>query len=308
MRSSAPCIGDERISEPKGDIIVTELCQGPDPQPRRPKLKAPPGSTDTHFHILGPAANYPYVADREYTPPDALPASCRHLFDTLGITRAVLIQPSVYGTDNRCMVESAPQLGIPARMIVVIPFDTSEKELLRLHNAGARGVRFILAHVGGLPLSDLERFSARIKDMGWHIQLLLRPKHLIELERRLAKLPVDFVIDHIGLIRPSEGGLEQPAFQALLRLIKGGRCWVKLTGGYRFSAETPPYRDIIPFARALAEARPDRLLWGSDWPHVMYKGKMPNTTELFDLLLDWVPDEKNRTKILVENPAALFGF
>jgi len=287
---------------------VTELCQGPDSHPWQPRLKAPPGATDTHFHILGPATSYPYVEDREYTPPDALPTAYRRLLDTLGITRAVLIQPSVYGTDNSCMVESAPQLGIPARMVVVVPFGTSDKELARLHKAGARGVRFILAHVGGLPLTDLERFSDRIKDIGWHVQFLLRPNHLIELEPRLAKLPVNFVIDHIGLIRPSEGNLEQPAFQALLRLIRGDHCWVKFTGGYRFSSEAPPYRDIFPFARKLVETRPDRLLWGSDWPHVMYKGRKFNTTELFDLLLDWAPDEKSQTQILVNNPAALFGF
>jgi predicted TIM-barrel fold metal-dependent hydrolase len=193
-------------------------------------------------------------------------------------------------------------------MVVVVPFETSDKELARVHQAGARGVRFILAHVGGLPLTDLERFADRIKDMGWHVQFLLRPKHLIELEPRLAKLPVDFVIDHVGLIRPSEGGPEQPAFQALLRLIRGGRCWVKFTGGYRITGEAPPYQEVFPFARTLVETRPDRLLWGSDWPHVMYKGRMFNTTELFDLLLDWAPEEKSRTQILVDNPAALFGF
>jgi len=286
---------------------VSELCQGPDPNPKKPRFKAPPGATDSHFHILGPASRYPYVEEREYTPPDALPSACRRLFDTLGITRAVLIQPSVYGTDNSCMVESAPQLGIPARLIVVVPFETSDKELARLHEAGARGVRFILAHVGGLPLADLESFADRIKDMGWHIQFLLRPNHLLELEPRLAKLPVNFTIDHIGFVRPSEG-LEQPAFQAMLRLMRTGRCWVKFTAGYRFSAEEPPYRDIAPFARKLVETRPDRLLWGSDWPHVMFKGKMFNTTELFDLLLDWAPDEKSRKQILVDNPAALFGF
>jgi predicted TIM-barrel fold metal-dependent hydrolase len=288
--------------------MISDFCQGPDPYPRQPRLQAPAGATDTHFHILGPAVSHPYVTDREYTPPDALPSACRQLFNTLGITRAVLIQPSVYGADNRCMEESAPLLGIPARMIVVVPFTTSDKELARLHAAGARGVRFILAHVGGLPIADLERFSERIKDMGWHVQLLLRPQHLIELEPRLARLPVDFVIDHIGLIRPSEGGPEQPAFQALLRLIKSGHCWVKFTGGYRISTEAPPYRDVVPLAQALVQARPDRILWGSDWPHVMFKGAMPNTTELFDLLLDWVPEEKMRSKILVDNPSALFGF
>lgn len=286
---------------------MIEQCQGPNPNPELPRLKAPLGSTDSHFHILGPAERFPYVEGREYTPLDALPAACRHLFDTLGVTRAVLIQPSVYGADNSCMIEAATQLAIPARMIVVIPFETTDKELVRLHDAGARGVRFILAHQGGLPLSDLERFSARIKEMGWHIELLLRPNHLLELESRLAKLPTDFTIDHLGFVRPEEG-LSQPAFQAMLRLITAGRCWVKFTGGYRLASTEAPFPDLIPFAEALVTARPDRILWGSDWPHVMVKGKIPNTTELFDLLLKWVPDEQARKKILVDNPAQLFGF
>jgi len=206
------------------------------------------------------------------------------------------------------MVESAGQLGVPARMIVVLPFNTPDKELQRLHDAGARGVRFILAHIGGLPLADLERFAERIKPMGWHIQFLLRPANLIELESRIAKLPTDYVIDHIGLIRASEGGVQQPAFQALLRLFRTGRCWVKLTGGYRISNQAPPYPEVIPLVEALVKERPDRIIWGSDWPHVMMKGKMPNTTELFDLLLDWVPDEKIRAQILSGNPQALFKF
>ncbi len=248
------------------------------------------------------------MEEREYTPPDALPSACRRLFDTLGIQRAVLIQPSVYGEDNTCMMESARQLGVPARMIVVVPFSTPDKELQRLHDAGARGVRFILAHIGGLPLADLERFAERVKPMGWHIQFLLRPANLIELESRIAKLPTEYVIDHIGLIRASEGGVQQPAFQALLRLFRTGRCWVKLTGGYRISNQTPPYPEVIPLVEALVKERPDRILWGSDWPHVMMKAKMPNTTELFDLLLDWVPDEKVRNKILADNPKALFKF
>ena len=285
-----------------------EYCQAPDPQPRQPRLKAPPGATDTHFHILGPATRYPYVQEREYTPPNALPTACRHLFDTLGIQRAVLIQPSVYGEDNSCMMDAVRQLGVPARAIVVLPFSTPDSELQRLHDAGARGVRFILAHIGGLPLSDLERFAERIKPMGWHIQFLLRPANLVELESRIAKLPTDFVIDHIGLIRASEGGVRQPAFQALLRLFRTGRCWVKLTGGYRISSEAPPYREVIPMVEALVKERPDRILWGSDWPHVMMKAKMPNTTELFDLLLDWVPDEKVRNQILAGNPRTLFKF
>jgi predicted TIM-barrel fold metal-dependent hydrolase len=287
---------------------LIEFCQGPDPHPRRPRWTPPPAAIDTHFHIFGPAERYPYVSDREYTPPDALPAACRHLFQTLGIGRAVLVQPSVYGADNRCAMDSAAELGVPARIIVVVPYETPDTELRRLHEGGARGVRFIIAHAGGLPLADLERFSTRVKDMGWHIQLLLRSNDLVALEPRLAKLPSDIVIDHMGFIRPADGGVEQPAFQALLRLLQRGHCWVKFSGAYRLSVDTPAYRDLAPFARALVEVRPDRLLWGSDWPHAVFKGRMPNTTDLFDLLIDWVPDEKTRARILVENPATLFGF
>lgn len=287
---------------------MMELCQGPNPHPRKPRLPDLPLATDTHFHILGPPTRYPYISEREYTPPDALPDACRHLFQTLGIGRAVIVQPSVYGADNRCAMDAATALGVPARVVVVVPYDTADKELDHLHAGGARAVRFIVAHAGGLPLADLERFSARARDRGWHVQLLLRASDLVTLEPRLAKLPSDFVIDHMGFIKPAEGGIEQPAFQALLRLLRGGRCWVKFSGAYRQTNEAPPYASLLPFARTLVDARPDRLLWGSDWPHAVFKGTMPNTTDLFDLLGDWAPDENTRKRILVDNPAALFDF
>lgn len=287
---------------------MTEFCKAPNPKPRAPRIMTPPLATDTHFHILGPASEYPYIEDREYTPPDALPTHCRHLFHMLGIERAVLVQPSVYGDDNRRMLAAASYLGIPTRNIVVVAHDTSDKELERLHSTGTRGVRFISAHKGGISLSQLEPVSERIKGLGWHIQFLLRPAVLVALEPRLAKLSTDYVIDHMGLIRPSEGGIEQPAFQALQRLMRTGRCWVKFTGGYRISSEKPPYRDVIPMARALVRERPDRILWGSDWPHVMVKESMPNTTDLLDLLSEWVPEENCRKQILVDNPGSLFDF
>jgi predicted TIM-barrel fold metal-dependent hydrolase len=293
---------DSKIAE------AAPYCEGPDPSVRTPSLKVPLGATDTHFHILGPRASYAYVREREYTPPDALPSQCQRMFDALGVQRAVLIQPSVYGEDNRRMEDAARELQTPTRMIVVVPLDIGDKELQRLHDLGARGIRFILAHVGGLPISDLEGLSDRARHMGWHIQFLLRPAHIIELEPRIARLSTDFVIDHIGLIRPAEGGVGQPAFQALLRLFRTGRCWIKLTGGYRFSSMEPPYPDVIPLVEALVKERPDRLLWGTDWPHVALKGKMPNTTDLLDLLLNWIPDEEVRKQVLATNPQTLFRF
>jgi predicted TIM-barrel fold metal-dependent hydrolase len=286
---------------------MTEPCRGPDPHPRRPRIELPPGTTETHFHLFGPASRYRYADGREYTPPDATPDAARHLFATLGIERAVVIQPSVYGTDNRCQLDQGAALGIPFRAVVVTAPEASDTEYARLHEAGARGVRFILAHRGGLDPALLERYADRMAEMGWHLQLMVKPHHLLALEERLQRLPCPVVIDHMAFIDPA-AGLGQPAFQALLRLVRGANGWAKLTGAYRLSGEAPAYGDLVPFARALVEARPDRLVWGTDWPHVAFKGRMPNTTDLVDLLAEWVPDEAARMRILVDNPATLYDF
>lgn len=285
---------------------MTELCQGPDPHPRTPRIQVPAGATDTHFHLFGPAARYPLVADREYTPPLITPADARRLFDTLGIQRAVVIQPSVYGHDNRAQLEGARDVGIPFRAVVVAPVEASDQELATLHDQGARGLRFILAHPGGLPLDQLERAAERIRDMGWHIQFLAKAAQLVDLAPRIERLACPAIIDHIGMIRPAEG-MQQPAFQAVLRLMHRGH-WVKLSGAYRLSQEGPPYRDLVPYVRALVAARPDRIVWASDWPHAFLKGRMPNTTDLLDLLSEWIPDEATRHRILADNPCALYGF
>jgi predicted TIM-barrel fold metal-dependent hydrolase len=285
---------------------MTELCQGPDPHPRKPRIPVPPGATDTHFHLFGDGKAPKFVEDREYTPPEITPAMARHVFDTLGIQRAVVIQPSVYGEDNSVQLEGAAQVGIPMRAVIVAPFSVSDRELTRMHEQGARGLRYILAHPGGLPLSDLERFAERIKPMGWHIQFLAKGPQILEIASRIEKLACPAVIDHIGMFRPSEG-VTQPSFQAVLRLIRQGH-WVKLSGVYRLSQDAPYYRDLTPFVQALVAERPDRVVWASDWPHAFVKGKMPNTTDLLDALGTWVPDEAARRRILVDNPTALYGF
>ena len=283
---------------------MAELRQYPHPRP--PLLKIPNGATDTHFHLFGSQSRYPLVGLREYTPPLISPAFARQLFDTLGIQRAVVIQPSVYGEDNRAQLEGAKEIGIPTRAVIVAHYATTDRELVQFHEQGARGLRYVLAHPGGLPVSDLERWAARLKEFGWHIQLLVKGPQLLELAPRIEKLACPAVIDHIGMIRPSEG-LDQPVFQTVLRLLGLGN-WVKLSGAYRLTQEAPPYHCLTPFiARMVAEC-PDRIVWASDWPHVFVKGAAPDTTALLDALGEWVPDEKTRSQILVDNAGALYGF
>ena len=286
---------------------MVKMCQGPDPNPTPPRLKAPAGATDTHFHIFGPEDRYPFVPERRFTPPDASVASYMKMHRTMGLSRAVLVQPSMYGTDNRRQLDAAREMDIPTRTIVVVPVTVADAQIEALHAQGARGVRFNPSQPGSLPLDQLERFAERLAGFGWHIQLMLTPAQLIELAPHLGKLRCTIVIDHMGDVR-SSGGVNQPAFQALLGLVRGEQCWVKLSAGYHHSDQAPPYPETIPLTHALVDACPDRLLWGSDWPHANHWGRMPNSTDLFDLLLEWVPDEAVRTRILVDNPARLYGF
>ena len=160
---------------------MVQTCQKPDPNPRPPRFKAPPGATDTHFHIFGPEENYPFVLDRRFTPPDASVEPYLHLHRTLGLSRAVLVQPSSYGADNRRQLDAAREMNIPTRIIVVVRVEITNRELDDLYSAGARGVRFIPTQPGGLPLAELERYGERLGALGWHLQLMLAPAHLVEL-------------------------------------------------------------------------------------------------------------------------------
>ena len=216
----------------------------------------------------------------------------------------VRLDPSV---DNHRQLDAAREMDIPTRVVVVVPPAMTDRELDDLYRAGARAVRFIPTQPGSLPLAQLEHYAERLAALGWHIQLMLAPTHLVELAPRLEKLRCDFVIDHLGDIQAAQG-TGQPAFQALLRLLNTGRCWTKLSAGYHASQQSPPYPEVIPLAHALVATRPDRLLWGTDWPHANLAGPMPNSTEFLDLLLDWVPDDEVRRRILVDNPARLYGF
>jgi predicted TIM-barrel fold metal-dependent hydrolase len=295
---------DARKSEPP-------LCAAPDPTPRQSKLRLPALACDTHAHICGPAARYPYWSGRIYTPPDCVLGDYRHLLTTLGVERAVLVQPSVYASDNRLLLDALREAGPNFRAVAVVEDSIGDAELERMHVLGVRGVRCNIVDIvedkGKLPLAMLERLAAKIHRFGWHIELLMHADEFPDMDRAFDDFPVDIVLGHLGYLR-TEKGTEDPGFQALLRLMSRKKAWVKLTGPYRISSQPLPYPDTTAFAHALLEAAPGRVVWGTDWPHVMMKGPMPNDGDLCDVLSAWAPDEALRHRVLVENPAALYGF
>ena len=281
-------------------------CPGPSPfQRTTTRFKVPPGAVDTHAHVIGLPPHYPFVTTRSYTPQEATAQSYLAMLDATGMTYGVLTQVSVHGTDNRLLVETLCANRNRLRGIAVMAPDASETERAALKGAGVVGLRLNILYGGGIGLEQLEHYGALCKEMGWHLQLLLDAAQLPEIGPRLRKLPVPFLIDHMGHF-PTSRGTSDAGFQALLDLVRDG-AWVRLSGAYRNTVEGPPYRDTIPFARMLAEANPARCIWGSDWPHVANWGVMMGVGDLLDLLADWVPDEAIRNRILVDNPQKLFG-
>lgn len=285
---------------------------GPHPAPSKPASALPRGACDTHAHLFGPQSQYPYQPNRSYTPPDASEEAYRNLLHTLGFQRAVLVQPSVYGTDNRRMLDALARRraddDIQWRGIAVVDNRISDAELERMHEAGVRGVRVNLVFPGGLTFADVELLSRRIAGLGWHVQFLVDVSRFERLVERLDRLPTDSVVDHMGHI-PTHRGIEHPGFRALLELLQGGRTWVKLTGPNRITAlERAPFHDVDPFFSTLLEARADRCLFGTDWPHVQLPGPIPDDGDLVNEFLRLVPDLSIRKQVLADNPARLYQF
>jgi predicted TIM-barrel fold metal-dependent hydrolase len=275
---------------------------------RKPKVRFPPRACDCHAHIFGPATRFKVLPGSHFVPHDCPLDDYLRMLRTIGCERAVLVQPSVYGTDNTAIAEALQSGRLEMRGVAVVAADVSDKELEKLHATGYRGIRINTASgTPGLKLEDAPRLAARIKPLGWHLQFYSNLRETPEIEDVLARLPVNVVIDHFGRILTAEG-LNAPAFQALLRLLRREHCWAKLMGPYFISDAVPHYPDIVPFARAMVEAAPDRVVWGSDWPHPSAKEKMPDDGDLADMLFDWVPDEVQRKRTLVDNPARLYGF
>jgi predicted TIM-barrel fold metal-dependent hydrolase len=267
----------------------------------------PPGACDCHAHVFGPQELFPYLPNAAYIPPDALPTAYVRMLAAIGCQRAVLVQPSVYGSDNRCMVAAMTTGVFDFRGVAVIDEAATDAELEALSRAGVRGVRInVASKTAGLGMAAAPRLAARIKPLAWHLQFFLRIAEIPTFPEEISRLPVPCVIDHFAHVQAAEG-IESPGFQALLRLARLDHVWFKLSGPYRISAQGPLYPDVAPLAHALAAAAPDRCVWGTDWPHPN-TAYMPNDGDLADALATWLPDPAARHKILVDNPARLYGF
>ncbi len=273
---------------------------------RKPRFRLPPGATDAHCHVFGPGDKFPYAPNRRYTPEDAPKEMLAALHAHLGVERTVIVQASCHGSDNRAMLDAIADDRKRIRGVAIVDASFGDAEYKTLHDGGVRGARFnFVKHLGGRPDMDLfQRTVDRIKEMGWHIVLHLDAPDIIPLSGMIRKLPLPFVIDHMGRV-PGKDGIEQPPLKALLELAKLDKCWVKVCGAERISL--PPYAEAVPIARAIVQAAPDRVLWGTDFPH-------PNPTheadeaDLVDLVPQYASDPLAQKRLLVDNPARLYGF
>ena len=271
-----------------------------------PRLKAPPGTTDTHMHIYD--SRYPTAGTAAFTPPDALVPAYLKVRARLGIERTVVVQPSTYGIDNRCTLEAVAALGPSARGVVVVDRSVSDAELERMTRLGVRGIRFHMMEGGALPWDILETMAARVGNFGWHVQLQLDGRTLPDHEALLKRLPGTLVVDHVGkFMEPVP--VDHPAFRVLLKLAESGRTYVKLSAPYNWSKSGPPnYSDVGRLATALKKAAPERMLWATNWPHPMPNTPIPDDAWVLDMMLEWIPDDAARNKAFADNPARLYGF
>lgn len=283
-----------------------EVDPPPHPAPRPPqRFRLPAGSVDCHAHVIGTA----WIAERSYTPRPAPPAHYLAMLDATGVDHGVLVQPSVHGTDNTLLLQTLRAHPRRLRGIAVVAHDAPPAALDALQAAGVTGLRLNTTTGGGIGLERIAPFAALCAERGWHLQLLVHARQLAGLQGRIGRLPVPVVIDHMGYVPPSDAAAGPSAErQALLALVRDEGAWVKLSGAFRLSTAGPPYADLRELTAALADAAPDRCVWGSDWPQVHFRGAMPTSGELLDALAEAVPDARRRNAILVDNPRRLYGF
>jgi len=285
-------------------------CEPHDPKPRPPRRSPPALACDVHAHVCGPRHLFPLVDNRLYNPPQASGDEYIEMLDTLGLARGVLVQPSVYGTDNRAMLEALALHPERLRGVAVLPFDVSLQEIQRLHALGVRGVRCNIVDLqtgkGQLPVDGLKQLADKIESLGWHIEFLMHVNEFPDLDVQLQNLQVPLVFGHLGYVPTQQGQTE--GFEALLRMARIGQAFIKLTAPYRLTPEAYPYPSVNPAAHRLLAEVPHCLMWGSDWPHVFIKSAMPNDGDLYNLFLEWVNDASILQSILVDNPTKIYGF
>jgi len=271
-------------------------------------FKPPPLACDAHCHVFGPAATFPYDPNAAYVPEDAPFEKLQELHKKLGLQRAVIVHASCHGPDMRVTLDAIARSGGRYRGTAIIDESYGDLEFKKMHDGGIRGVRFnFVRHLGGPPeMGFFNRTVERVQAMGWHLILHLDAADLVEFDALFRKIRVPMVIDHMGRVKAADG-LQQKPFQVLLEWMKQDNFWVKICGAERVSSKGPPFADAVPFARALVDVAPERVLWGTDWPHPNVKW-MPDDGALVDLFPLMVPEPALQRRILVENPESLYGF
>jgi 2-pyrone-4,6-dicarboxylate lactonase len=273
---------------------------------RKPLFKLPPGACDAHCHVFGPGSVFPYAPNRRYTPEDAPKTALAALHAHLGVSRVVIVQASCHGTDNRAMLDAIA--GAPQRLrgVAIVDESFSDRDLTALHEGGVRGVRFnFVKHLGGAPdMGVFSRTIARIKPLGWHVVLHLDAPDIPALAPLITALNVPFVIDHMGRVDAAKG-VDQPAMRAVLKLARLENAWIKVSGSERIAK--PPFDDAVPIAAAIIAARPDRVLWGTDFPHPNLAVAV-DEADLVDLVPRFATTHALQHQLLVDNPARLYGF
>lgn len=280
------------------------------------EFEMPPGACDAHAHVFGPYDRYPLTPDRSYTPREYLPRDFIAHLDRIGAERGVLVTGSASGFDNGSIFHALAEYPHRLRGVIIPSADFTDDQLDSWTAAGVRGVRVNLYQLdgrkvyrSGAGLEVVEALAPRLAERGWHLQVWFHVPDLPELLPRLERLKLPLVVDHMGRMSTARG-VGEPGFQLLCRLLADGKVWTKISGADRNTQEGPPYLDVDPFARAILDANSEQVVWGTDWPHINYYdvGDMPDDGILTNLLLRWMPDEATRNRVLVDNPARLYGF
>lgn len=288
--------------------MVMKPCPPPLGATRRPHFTVPPLSCDCHVHVFGPSHTFPYSPERSYTPQDCPLEMLEDLHKALGFDRCVIVHGGAHGTDNSVTLDALTRSPRTLRGVAVIPSGLPDATIDAMDKAGMRGCRMSTVVSGGAGFEHLEALADQCANFGWHVMLHFgKPGELVDIAPRLNKLHVPFVLDHLARIDGAEG-ISSKAFSVLEGLLDNDNCWVKLASLYRLSSEEHPYKDMLGMIHRTVEKRPNRIIWGSNWPHPIYTGTMPDDSDLVDLIPLWVPDPGTRQRMLVDNPNVLYRF